>query len=187
MKATHSNSRFSPWFAIATAVFLLFFAGYAQAGEAEKGFRKVEPYPAPTIHFANEQGKPLSLEDFKGKVLFINFWATWCAPCVKEMPLLDHIQKEWGGKGLEVLAISEDIKLGMPKIKSFYQTHNITNLPAYLDTNSKTFVALGLKGLPYSYIIDRKGQVRAEIKGPEDLLRFEIREFLDTLVGEPVK
>ena len=146
------------------------------------GFNPVTPYPAPAISFEDAEEKARNFAEFKGKVLVVNFWATWCPPCVAEMPLLSHIQKEWGDKGLVVLAISED--RAMQQVQAFYKKYNITNLPAYMDKDSEAFTDLGLKGLPYSLIIDRAGRVRAEIKGPEELLRFEIRKLLDTLVEE---
>ena len=83
----------------------------------------VTPAPPPAIAFRDADGKPITLADFKGQVLVVNLWATWCGPCVAEMPTLATLQREYAGKPVKVLAISVDDAGGTDKAKAFIAKH----------------------------------------------------------------
>jgi thiol-disulfide isomerase/thioredoxin len=95
------------------------------------------PEPAPEITFSDAAGNTLRLADFKGKVVLVNLWATWCAPCVKEMPALDRLQAKLGGADFAVLALSID-REGLAKVQPFFDAHKIAALAPYLDTGGRS-------------------------------------------------
>ena len=78
-----------------------------------------EPKPAPPVRFIDAEGRELKLEDFRGKLVLLDFWATWCAPCRREMPEFDKLQAEFGGDSFQVVALASDRK-GLPAVKKFY-------------------------------------------------------------------
>jgi thiol-disulfide isomerase/thioredoxin len=124
------------------------------------------PRPAPELAFASRDGKPLRLADFRGRVLLVNLWATWCAPCVREMPSLDRLQARLGDR-LTVLAISED-RGGAHAVEPFLEKLALSRLAVYLDAPSAAQAAFHLRGLPTSILIDRDGIMRAELEGDAD-------------------
>lgn len=131
------------------------------------------PYPQPhrlplsAVHFINAQGKPMTLADFKGKVILLNIWATWCPPCVKEMPTLDKLEKTLGGKHFAVVPLSID-KGGVFAVKSFYDDNFISHLPIYVDPTTQVLDTLSILGTPTTILIDKQGQEVARTMGPED-------------------
>jgi thiol-disulfide isomerase/thioredoxin len=120
--------------------------------------------PAPGTAFADADGKPVSLADFRGKVVLLNFWATWCVPCVVEMPALDRLQARLGAAGLEVVALSQD-RDGVPAVVRFYEKYDFGNLGIYIDPKGEVANALKVGVLPTSLLIDREGRVVGELVG----------------------
>lgn len=106
----------------------------------------------------------MSFADFSGKGLIVNFWATWCAPCVAEMPALDKTQAALGSQGLAVLALSSD-RAGKSQVEAFYKRNGIHNLPILLDPRGAAARAFGARGLPTSVLVDRRGQEVARLEG----------------------
>jgi thiol-disulfide isomerase/thioredoxin len=146
-------------------------------------FTLIEPLrPAPDTRFRDASGAELSIASFRGKVLLVNFWATWCAPCIREMPTIDRLQAELGGESFAVLAISTDRK-GAAVVKAFLRRLGLGNLDTYLDPKRKTFTALGARGLPTTFLIDHKGRVAGYLEGPAEwdskeakaLIRYYVR------------
>src|SRR5690348_13395406 len=101
------------------------------------------PKPLPDLGFDDADDKPLKLADYKGKIVLLNFWATWCAPCVKEMPSLDKLQAEIGKDKFLVLPLSLDGP-SRPKVAPFYQDKKLANLGVYFDKGKKAMQALGI-------------------------------------------
>jgi thiol-disulfide isomerase/thioredoxin len=121
------------------------------------------PHPAPEISFTDAAEKTLSLADFTGKLVLINLWATWCAPCRHEMPSLERLQNRLGGK-IVILAISEDMG-GDKAVEPFIAKLGIGGLKTYLDPKSAVGRAFKVDGLPTSFLIDRQGRVVGHVEG----------------------
>ncbi|WP_025897615.1 TlpA family protein disulfide reductase [Sneathiella glossodoripedis] len=125
------------------------------------------PEPLKDFSFVNENGETLNLSEFKGKTILLNFWATWCAPCKKEMPSIDRLQGELGSDEFEVVAISHDIQ-GIERVKKFLKALKIKNLAPYNDKTLKSGRAAGVFGLPATLIINKEGLEVARLVGPAE-------------------
>ena len=126
--------------------------------------RHAEPAPATDAPFTLADGAQLTLTDFRGRGVVLNLWATWCAPCVREMPSLDRLQAAVAEHGIDVVAVSSD-RGGAHAVDVFMQTHKLTNLKIYLDPAGKFTRSIEGRGLPRTYIIDSQGKVAASLVG----------------------
>ena len=131
----------------------------------------------PTAPFIGPQGNEITLADFRGKLVVLNFWATWCAPCLREMPSLDRLQGRLGGPDLEVVALSSD-RAGAERVDPFFSKAGIVHLARYLDPRNKTGRALGVRRLPTTLLIDRQGRLMGRLEGPAEWDSPEIVAFL---------
>ena len=118
----------------------------------------------PEIRFSDAENRPVSLADFRGKVVLLNIWATWCVPCRKEMPSLDRLEGLLGGKDFIVLPLSMD-RTGVPAIKRFYENLDLHKLQIYVDVSGQAARALGIPGLPTTLLIKRDGREIARKMG----------------------
>jgi thiol-disulfide isomerase/thioredoxin len=125
------------------------------------------PRDLPEIHFADDHGRDLTLGDFRGRVVLLNVWATWCVPCRKEMATLDRLQARLGGKDFLVIALSID-REGVAPVKRFYQELKLEKLAIYVDPSSKGSRALAIPGVPTTLLIDRQGREIARKMGPAE-------------------
>jgi thiol-disulfide isomerase/thioredoxin len=121
------------------------------------------PHAAPSISFVDRDGNTVSLSDFAGKLVVLNLWATWCAPCLREMPSLDRMQDRLG-EDVAVLALSED-RGGSKIVEPFIEKLGLKSLKFYLDPKSGAEQALKVQGLPTSFVIDRKGNLLGRVEG----------------------
>ena len=122
--------------------------------------------PAPDSAFEDPDGAPASLADFRGKPLLLNLWATWCAPCIKELPTLDALaQRE--GERLQVVTLSEDMA-GRAKVESFLAKRQFAGLEAWLDPEMKMMGALKVATLPTTILYDSEGKEIWRFTGDED-------------------
>ncbi len=121
-----------------------------------------EPRPAPVATLTGDSGKTVALDSFRGRPVLINFWATWCAPCIEEMPSLLRLQQKLGG--LTILAVSED-RRGAELVDPFVAQHGVGKLAIYLDAKNDVGHAFGIEGLPTSVLIDRAGLIRGRLEG----------------------
>lgn len=119
----------------------------------------------PALSFTTADGAPRSLSDYAGKGVVLNFWATWCVPCVSEMPSLDALSRALADKGILVLPVSLDHG-GIDAVRPFYAGHRIASLPMLLDPHSGTMMTLKLDGIPTTLVIDRHGREVARVQGP---------------------
>ena len=126
-----------------------------------------EPKPLPDLAFTDADDKPVRLADYKGKTVLLNFWATWCAPCVKEMPSLDKLQAEMGKDKFVVLPLSLDGP-SKPKVAPFYADRKLANLGIYFDKGKKTMSTLDVSVLPTSVLIDPQGREIGRMEGDAD-------------------
>ncbi len=157
----------SAWFGT-VAVALLVALSAAAAAEEEKlrlgeFIPESAPQPAPETGFTDAQGKPVSFADFKGKPVVVNLWATWCQPCLKEMPSLDRLQSQLDDK-LAVAAVSED-RAGADRVGTFVAALGLKKLKIYLDPKSDVGHAFNVRGLPTSIVIDASGRVVGRVEG----------------------
>lgn len=113
--------------------------------------------PVPDIQFRNPDGDVLNLSDYRGKVLLFNAWATWCGPCINEMPGLNIAQKQLGSDDFQVLPVSMD-RAGVQTIDLFYREHALRNLPILLEHRASIGVKMRPRGLPFTILIDRDGR-----------------------------
>lgn len=125
------------------------------------------PQAIPEFKFEDGAGASRTLADFKGRVVLLNLWATWCAPCRKEMPALDRLQKELGGNHFEVVAMSVD-RGGIPASKKFLDETKVSNLKLYVESTSKSVGTLRAAGLPTTILIDTEGREIGRLAGPAE-------------------
>ncbi|MFV3074619.1 TlpA family protein disulfide reductase [Niveispirillum fermenti] len=134
-------------------------------GESRPFVANAERPALPALTVMDATGQPVDLASFKGKVLLINLWATWCAPCIREMPALDRLQADMGGDRFQVVAISVD-RGGMNEVGPFFEKTGLTALPIYLDQKMASMKAFPLKeGLPLSILVDADGREIGRLAG----------------------
>lgn len=169
------------WGVVAAAAALLaFFAmpSYRQ-GEASVAGRRAANF---TLEY---QGKPARLSDFRGKVVILNFWASWCKPCIDELPALNKLQKHVAGKNAIVLGVSADSD---PAAYERFLKNQPVSFPTWRDPNSSdntSPIALeyGSSMIPETYIIDRQGKIARKVVGPQDWDSPEMLAYFDNLLG----
>jgi thiol-disulfide isomerase/thioredoxin len=122
-----------------------------------------KPIPDDLV-FLDAEGRETRLDSLRGKGLVVNFWATWCPPCVAEMPALDRAQAALARDGIEVLALSSD-RGGRAQVEPFYARTGVRHLPVLLDPRGAAGRAFGVRGLPTTLILDRAGQEVARLEG----------------------
>jgi thiol-disulfide isomerase/thioredoxin len=152
--------------------------------DAPAGFvAQEQPQPAPPTEFKTAAGKSLTLADFRGRVVLLNFWTMSCVPCQSEMPSFDRLQAMYHGDGLVVLAMSAD-DAGSIAVRRFFARNGIHNLTPYLDDAGATGIAFNAHRIPTTLLIDRDGNVvgsltaAVEWDSPDALAL--IRRYLDS-------
>jgi thiol-disulfide isomerase/thioredoxin len=142
-------------------------SGPPRTGWMEKFELAAAPGPAPATIFTTEDGTKRTLESFRGKIVLLNFWATWCGPCVREMPSLERLHNTLNGADFTVIALSEDRK-GWEKITPFRKQIGLKTLPLFHDVSSKMMFAAKTRGLPTTLLIGRDGQELGRLTGPAE-------------------
>ncbi len=123
-----------------------------------------EPKPLPELAFETLAGAPAKLSDLKGKVVVLNFWATWCAPCREEMPSLDRLQAAFDPNEVVVVALAVE-RSAPERIKAFLDEAGVSRLAVYRDATAATSRAVGLPGLPATLLVDREGREVGRVLG----------------------
>lgn len=152
------------------------------SAESNRSLQAIQvPAIAPSTVFFDGK-KNIGLKNFKGQFLLVNFWATWCAPCIREMPSLDRLAKKMAGKNLLVLAISEDDD-SPAQVKLFAEKLKLKSLTMLYDTHQHGSRDFGLRGIPATFLISPKGRVLANLEGSavwdEGKLYNEITDYLE--------
>lgn len=150
---------------------------------AEQFVLKEAPKTAPEAAFQSRDGDLVRLSDFRGHVVLVNFWATWCAPCVEEMPTLDALAARLGEAGLKVLAVSQDAG-GRETVEPYLRERlQLEHLEVFLDPQGSLARAMGMRVLPTTFLVDARGRVVGGMEGPADwdgsAAQKLIRHYLD--------
>jgi len=132
---------------------------------------------APNTVFLAEDETELTLNDFKGRVTLVNFWATWCSPCRKEMPSLEVLSDQLSGDNFQVLTIAT-MRSSKDAIEDFFNSTNIRELPKHRDPKGKLARAAGVAALPLTILFDRTGHEIGRLIGDADWSQFETIEFI---------
>jgi len=140
------------------------------------------PKEMPEIVFYDEANNPVKLEKWRGKVVVLNIWATWCSPCVKEMPTLDRLQKRLGGNFFQVIVLSVD-EAGTPAVKKFFEKIKIKNLDIHMDPNFKAAGALNAFGLPTTILVGVKGREIGRLVGDAEWDTPEMIDFFREIIA----
>lgn len=143
---------------------LLMMAGCKKKEEAAGVAEVRENKPAPEITVNSLTNVPLKLSSLKGKVVLLNFWATWCPPCREEMPSMMKLNSAMAGKPFQMVSVSID-EGGVPEIESFFKTSGYS-LPTYTDQDGAAQQVYGITGVPESFVIDKNGILVKKVIGP---------------------
>lgn len=137
--------------------------------------------PAPDGVLLGPDGKRARIADFEGKIVLLNFWATWCGPCIEEMPSLQRLQAARGGEDFTVIALSQDFR-GWQVVAPFLARHDLSGLPVYVDEKTAIARPLGLRGLPTTLLLDRQGREIGRLQGSADWDSPEALALIDYYV-----
>ncbi|WP_102225582.1 TlpA family protein disulfide reductase [Acidimangrovimonas sediminis] len=152
-----------------------------RAGDMKKLSLHADPKPVPDIAFQDADGKPHKLSEYRGKLVLVNFWATWCAPCRVEMPTLDKLQAEMGDR-LTVLPIAT-IRNTLPAVQRFFKSDKIEHLPILIDPQAALAHKMGVMGLPVTLILNAQGEEIGRLIGEADWSGDDARAVLGALIG----
>ena len=168
---------------IVAALGLLFVGRVADAREhlfEAMGMAKVPSKAAPDFTLPTVDGKQVSLREYRGKVVFLNFWATWCIPCREEMPALERLHQTYQSQDLAIISI--DLKESAEQVRAFFQKHGLS-FPALLDQDGSVFRDYLVAGMPTTYLIGRDGMLLARGVGGRDWLRTEALDLIKELIA----
>lgn len=147
---------------------------------------KEPPKPVPETPFFDEHGNQISIADYRGKIIIMNFWATWCAPCVAEMASLDRLQEQLSGTNMEVLAINED-RNGQEAATAFFEEKGLKHLRNLLDRDMKLARAANIAAMPTTLLINTEGEEVAAVLGEAEWDSPDIVAYLKQCLGEDKK
>lgn len=152
-------------------------------GEMAAFVFKKEPEPLPELAFLDGAGAERSLKDWEGRVVLLNLWATWCAPCRKEMPALDRLQQALGSDRFEVVALSVD-RGGVEKSQQFLDQIKVEALRLYVDPSARATSQLKAVGLPATLLIDAQGREIGRLTGPAEWDSEDAKRLIQAALGE---
>jgi thiol-disulfide isomerase/thioredoxin len=170
------------WLCLAV-VALMAVVGPVAAAPPQNFVLRDAPVSVPELQFTDGAGQPQTLADFRGKVVLLNVWASWCLPCRKEMPTLDRLQAALGGPDFEVVALSI-ARGGVDVVKKFYAENGIQHLAIHVDTAAKANFELATAGLPTTLLIDRQGQEVGRLVGPAEWDAPDMVAFLKAIIAK---
>ena len=163
------------------------FAAASQSASAQEPPKNFvlhdKPAPVAQIAFDDAEGHAHKLQDFSGKVLVLNVWATWCVPCRTEMPTLDRLQGNMGSADFEVVPVSID-RGGIETVRKFYGEIGVHNLAMYADSSGQVLRQVGALGLPTTLLVDRSGHEIGRVIGPAEWDSAEVMQFLKPIVAQ---
>ncbi|WP_411892095.1 TlpA family protein disulfide reductase [Yoonia sp. SDW83-1] len=172
-----------------TAIAAVANAGHADdiAALREGDMRKLIVHSAPVagsdVPFTAEDGSEMTLAAYEGKYVVLNFWATWCAPCRKEMPMLSAMQAQLGGDTFEVVTIATG-RNPRPAMERFFAEIEVDNLPLHTDARQSLARSLGVLGLPVTLILNPEGQEIARLQGDADWSSDSAYAIIEALLDD---
>jgi len=155
-----------------------------RAGDMQKLLVHAEPKKMASVGFSDENDEKATLDAYIGKVVLLNFWATWCPPCLAEMPSIDALQADLGGDDFVVVTIASG-RNPLPAIKAFFEKAGIENLPILRDPRQKFSRANGVFGLPTTLILNKQGEEIARMQGDADWHSEEAITLIKALLPKP--
>ena len=172
-----------------TALGLLANAAVADIADLRVGdMRKLTVHSAPIagsdVAFMSEDGEEMTLADLNGQYTLLNFWATWCAPCRKEMPDLAALQTQLGGEDFQVVTVATG-RNPRPAMEAFFDEIGVDNLPLHTDARQSFSRSMGVLGLPVTVIIDPQGDEIARLQGDADWHSDSAAAIIQALIGTP--
>ena len=170
------------WLALAVLGAAIAFALPATADPPQNFVLRDEPAPLKDFQFEDGEGHVQNLADFRGKVVLLNIWATWCLPCRKEMPTLDRLQATLGGPDFEVVALSID-RGGPEVVRKFFADIGVKNLAIHINPSNEAAFTLAVAGLPTTLLIDREGQELGRLVGPAEWDTPDMIGFLKSILS----
>lgn len=144
------------------------------------------PMRLPDREFLAPRGKRVTFASFEGKPLLVNFWATWCAPCIIELPSLQKLEEHYKGR-MDVIAISLDPVKKQPDIAAFLEKGQISDFAGYFDESGRMGTDLELRGIPTSFLIGKNGQILYRFEGDADWSSAESQAFFDVFLAGSVR
>jgi thiol-disulfide isomerase/thioredoxin len=154
------------------------------ARQFSRVIKKNRGQKVPSTPFMAPDGTKVDWSDFAGNYTLVNFWATWCSPCVIELPSIDKLQKRYDGKGLNVIAVSIDTMRGHNYITRFLDSRNIGPFAAHYDVNKNIQKTLSMRGIPTTYLLDSKGNILHIFEGDANWVSAGALEFFDALLNQ---
>jgi len=145
------------------------------------GLNKPAMQRAPDFNLRDANGGTSSLSAYRGSLVLLNFWATWCGPCREEMPSMDQLSRNFGGQGLVVVAVNQRENAAL--INKFMKTHSL-NFATPMDTDGRVAASYRVYGIPVTYLIDGNGQAIGMKSGPRDWSSAEVVSVFRKLIGE---
>lgn len=155
-------------------------ADYARGEMSQLEFLDDAP-PRPATPFLDAEGNTVRLSDFTGQVVLLNLWATWCGPCIVEMPMLDDLQGDLGGADFQVVTVSLDRSMEEPR--EFYAENGIENLPLYHENTFGIASEAGARGLPMTILYDRRGMEIARMPREADWSSDDARDLIRAAIA----
>ena len=164
---------------LAVALMPVFTSTVAPLLAAQRGVVKPGE-PAPNFQLRDMNGQTVSLSDLRGKIVLVNFWATWCGPCRIEMPAMERLYRTYDRKDFEILAVSTDAQ-GVAVTRPFQQENQLT-FPILHDADFRVGLSYGARTLPMTFMVDRQGIVRQQIFGARDWEAPEAHQLIQMLM-----
>jgi len=170
---------------VCIVLFFLCLAGNAGASglSSKLDIKPVKGNKAlPSITLEDLKGKKVDLKSFKGKVIFLNFWATWCGPCKEEMPTMETLYRQFKDRNFVFLTISVDYE-GSKPVREFIEKNRYT-FPVLVDQKNETLDIFEVTGIPTTFVIDKQGKLLGKAIGPRNWKSSEIVSYLTQLISQ---